>query len=164
MLDEAEVRRVLATYARAVDRHDMDLLRSVFHPGAVDEHGPGKCGGVDQLAQRLEEIGPAPGLHHLTVVSTEFRGDECRVETYFLAVVSRGVDHSGRREVMLINGRYLDRFDRRDGSWKISHRRVVNDVNTRLPHQLALPAGYFLLEGEERDGDASYAHLEFQER
>jgi hypothetical protein len=27
-------------------------------------------------------------------------------------------------------GRYLDRFERRDGHWKISHRRALRDVDT----------------------------------
>lgn len=39
LLDEAEIREVMCRGARAIDRLDMELLRSCYHPDAVDDHG-----------------------------------------------------------------------------------------------------------------------------
>jgi hypothetical protein len=40
LIDEPAIRRLLASYTRAIDRQDHDLLASLFHPDAIDEHGP----------------------------------------------------------------------------------------------------------------------------
>ena len=37
--DRHEIRAVLERYCRAVDRGDLDLLLSVYHPDATDDHG-----------------------------------------------------------------------------------------------------------------------------
>ena len=37
--DKQSIREVLTRYCRAVDRMDRDLLISVYHPDAVDDHG-----------------------------------------------------------------------------------------------------------------------------
>ena len=37
--DESAIRKVLGTYARAIDRQDYDLPGEVFHADAIDEHG-----------------------------------------------------------------------------------------------------------------------------
>lgn len=36
--DRAAIENVLGTYCRAIDRLDLELLRSVYHPDAVDDH------------------------------------------------------------------------------------------------------------------------------
>ena len=39
LLDEAEIRRVHIRYCRGIDRMDWDLVRSCYHPDAIDRHG-----------------------------------------------------------------------------------------------------------------------------
>jgi hypothetical protein len=39
MLAEREIERVLLRYCRGIDRLDEDLIRSVYHDGATDDHG-----------------------------------------------------------------------------------------------------------------------------
>ena len=39
LLDKQAVTDVIMTYARAIDRLDEDLLRSVFHPDSQHAHG-----------------------------------------------------------------------------------------------------------------------------
>ena len=39
LLDRQAIADVLVTYSRAIDRLDRDLLISVYHPDAIDDHG-----------------------------------------------------------------------------------------------------------------------------
>jgi hypothetical protein len=39
LLDKEVIRGLIYTYSRAIDRHDPDLLRSIYHPDAIDDHG-----------------------------------------------------------------------------------------------------------------------------
>ena len=39
LLDEAEIKKVHIRYCRGIDRMDFDLVRSCYHPDAVDRHG-----------------------------------------------------------------------------------------------------------------------------
>ena len=57
-----EILTVLARYARGVDRADAQLLRSCYHPGAIEEHGTTYSGPADEYItgamERLELMGP----------------------------------------------------------------------------------------------------------
>ncbi len=50
-----------------------------------------------------------------------------------------------RRGVVLetFGGRYVDRFERRDGEWKIAHRTVVHEWDKVEHVELAFPPGRF---------------------
>jgi hypothetical protein len=39
VIDESKIRNLLDKYPRALDRQDHELLASLFHPRAIDEHG-----------------------------------------------------------------------------------------------------------------------------
>ena len=39
LMDKWEIEKVLARYCRAIDRTDMELLKSVYHPDGIDNHG-----------------------------------------------------------------------------------------------------------------------------
>jgi hypothetical protein len=39
LLDKQEIHEVLMRYCRGIDRCDAELLRSVYHADAVDDHG-----------------------------------------------------------------------------------------------------------------------------
>ncbi len=51
MLDKQEIHEVMMRYCRAIDRMDEELLRSVYHPDAIDNHGlfNGAGGGLHSL-------------------------------------------------------------------------------------------------------------------
>lgn len=88
LLDEQAIRQALVSYARAVDRRDWDLLATVFHPDATDEHGPYR-GDVPGLIAwlRAELEGVASTTHQLAQSSFDHGADgSVRVETYATAV------------------------------------------------------------------------------
>jgi SnoaL-like domain len=151
---ESAIRRVMLTYCRGVDRMDLDLIRSVFHPDAVDEHsarysGPG-VGFADYVARSLHAQNLALTCHHVTNCLVELESDfRASAETYFMAAHTNGTD------VMWMLGRYLDVLVQVRGEWKIMHRRVVHDINYLTPAAHAFNPSDFLI-GRQGRSDPSY--------
>jgi hypothetical protein len=118
LVDESAIRRVLSRYSRAIDRRDYDLLRTCYHPDAVDEHG-WYDGDVDGFVEYLRSGHLADfESHFLGNPHIEVEGDVAWTETYCLALHRTGVRDR------LQHVRYLDRFEKRDGDWRIAHRVV----------------------------------------
>lgn len=128
--DCQEIRDCLMRYCRGIDRGDIDILRSAYHDDATEDHGPFH-GPVAEffpfVLQILEKVEVC--LHMLTNVHVELAGDSALSEAYFIAIQrEKGDDFEDH-----IAGRYLDRFARRDGEWRIAHRLVMLDWSRREP-------------------------------
>lgn len=125
-----EIRQQLMRYCRGVDRRDAEVIRSVYHPDATDDHGSFKGLGVefaDYVVAALDAL-ETPSQHHITNVLIELAGERAAVESYFLAFHPQPAsDASAREPIAFVGGRYLDRFECRDGRWAIAHRQVVLD-------------------------------------
>ncbi|CNG60641.1 Putative lumazine-binding [Mycobacterium tuberculosis] len=125
--DREAIREVLARYSRGIDRIDPDLIRSVFHPDAHDDHGPFK-GSPEEFIEwivpfmRSEYFATS---HHMTTHSIDLDGDVAYAETY--AIVSQFKIRDGEQYETVANARYIDRLERRDGEWRIADRLVVTD-------------------------------------
>ena len=63
--------------------------------------------------------------HRLSNVTVELDGDTALVEAYVLATHVEQTDAGGRLHTFV--GRYIDRFEGRDGDWRIVHRTLRND-------------------------------------
>jgi hypothetical protein len=129
LLAEHAIRRVIGSYARGIDRLDFDLVRSCYWPEGTDDHG-GYTGGVDGF------------IDYVTVALTRFERTNhflgnclidvdpgrtiARAETYCVAY-HRLVDTNGRARDMTAGLRYVDRFERRAGEWRIARRVVAYD-------------------------------------
>jgi ketosteroid isomerase-like protein len=126
--DEAAIRRVHLDYCRGVDRRDWDLVRSCYHPDAVDHHGP-YSGGVDGfIAWAMEFVEEVVSTTHFVgnqLVDVE--GNTAWHEAYCRAYHRMKATDSAPEAEYVVNLRYLDRMDARDGEWKISDRLVVHD-------------------------------------
>lgn len=120
LLDRQDILDCLHRYTRGVDRLDEDLLRSAYHPGAIDDHGIFR-GPVEEFipwafaGHRANHHGEQ---HYITNHTCELDGDVAHTETYFVMV---GQNRAGT-PVTLHGGRYVDQFERRDGEWRIAHR------------------------------------------
>jgi len=122
------IHQVLMRYCRGVDRGDVELLRSVYHPGAIDRHGRFEGSGeafASYLVGSMDAVGGV-GQHHITNILIERHGDVAQVESYFLAAHPRPGDDTGP-VLAFVGGRYLDRFERRERRWAIAERTVVFD-------------------------------------
>lgn len=127
LLDKQSIYEVLVMYCRGVDRCDEDLIRCAFHPDAYDDHGYWKGSGHELapfLADRLRKANSAT-THSITNVLIELDGDLARSEAQVHATLIR--KGSDPVEVDVVGARYLDRFSRRAGTWRIEHRTVVLD-------------------------------------
>jgi hypothetical protein len=124
---ESEIRRCLLRYARGVDRLDLALVRSCYHPDATDSHGS-FTGTVDEFLVWVERILRRYDLtmHFLGSPLVEFDdATHARVETYGMAFHRSA---TGPPERNLVTGfRFVDRFEQRDGEWRIAQRIAVTE-------------------------------------
>jgi len=143
MLARNDIQEVLARYARGVDRADAELLKSCYHPDAIEEHGGNYTGNafayVDGAVPRIRLMG---AMQHLLGSShIDFDGDVAWVETY-LWTFARFAANGGSMDTFT-GGRLIDRFERRHGQWKIAHRRTVFDWNRDTPTSEGWCTGLF---------------------
>ena len=121
----SELRELAFAYCRGVDRQDFALLRSLYHEDAIDDHGMFRGTGgefVDWLSQTLPIFEVT--CHSITNAWYKLDGDRAEGELYFNAYHRT---HAPGLDEILIGGRYLDRYERRDGVWKFAHRVVLMD-------------------------------------
>ncbi len=130
LLDEDAIKKVHLRYCRAIDRRDFELLRSCYHPDAIDDHGSDEyVGGLDGFVEYcMKGTLNFVSTTHLTGNQlVEVDGDVAWAEHYGRAYhrVAAGAD--GVAKDLVSNTRWIDRFERRDGDWKIAKRVIVVD-------------------------------------
>lgn len=127
LVDKDAIRDLAASYCRAADRKDSAAMRALYHPDAIEDHGAFFTGPAMAFIDRLPEIqAPINILHHnITTHHIRLDGDRAEGEVYVLAMhrVARDAGHFD----VLVGGRYLDHYARRDGGWKFSRRAIVAD-------------------------------------
>lgn len=129
LLDKQDCVELVHKLARAIDRCDADLVGEVFHPDATDDHGGYKGSAADFVPWVMEVLkGMRRTQHMVGNILVEVDGDRAEGESYFIAHHVLPGEQGDR--FMVAAGRYLDRFEKRDGAWKISHRHAVYDWST----------------------------------
>jgi hypothetical protein len=125
-----EIYEVVTRYCRGVDRGDAALVRSVYHDDAIDDHGMFKGRGIDfadwivaWAAENLRACQHFIGNHRCAL-----DGDAAFAETY---CISFSEDLTGTQAT--VYNRYIDRFEKRGGTWKIANRLVVLDISRTDP-------------------------------
>ena len=129
-----EITEILYLYCRGCDRADEAALRACFHPDAVHRHGAFDGLSSDFIARAMSVVRELKACSHmLTNVMIELKGDRAVSECHFLAHHRRLRADGGGEEDMFLKGRYLDRFERRLGVWKIAARIGLHDFERVLP-------------------------------
>jgi len=83
-------------------------------------------------------------------------GDAAGAETFFLGFMRlKPVD--GVSKLNQLAGRFVDRFERIDGQWKIRHRTCVRDTSITLRVEEDIQASYGLKPGSRDAGDLGVA-------
>ncbi|WP_436790870.1 nuclear transport factor 2 family protein [Yinghuangia sp. YIM S10712] len=142
--------------SRGHDRHDVELMASVYHDDGTDEHGPVVKPGPEygEYANQAHSSVFIDHLHNITTHTCEIDGDEAHCESYVIGAM-RARDG---KSVHLIGSRYLDRLERRNGTWKIVLRRCTLEWTLTGDTSL-LTSGAFagFIKGTWDKKDPSYA-------
>jgi hypothetical protein len=132
LLDRQQICDLSARYMRGLDRLDLALLKSVYHDDATDDRGFYKGSGHGLCELAVQILASHHSNHHmLGQMSIDIEGDVAFGEVYFQAY-HRTVQDGAETDFVVL-GRYADRYERRDGVWKIAHRSELNDACWQQP-------------------------------
>ncbi len=135
LLAERAIGRVLCSYSRGIDRLDLDLVRSCYWPDATDDHG-GYSGGLDGFIEyvraALDRFDRTSHFLGNMLIDVDLAGGVARSETYAVAY-HRLHDGEGRETDVTVGLRYVDRFERREGEWRIARRVCAFEWRRRDP-------------------------------
>lgn len=127
LVDEHRLRKLVHGYCRAVDRGDFDALRGMYHDDAHDAHGEFADGSPDVLIGHLRTARPhlRAMQHNVTTTNFAINGHAAEGEVYTIAThtVVAG-DHDVD---VVVGGRYLDKYEKRNDTWKFTARAIVTD-------------------------------------
>jgi hypothetical protein len=141
LTDRQSIVDTLQRYIRAIDRHDKELARSAFWPEA--RINLGTPASRDEYVEHEEAAlaAYASHQHHITGQTIDIHGNTAHVESYvFFIAVPRDAskDTPGRstpghaltsKDTQLGSGRYIERWEKRNGEWKILVREYVHEMN-----------------------------------
>jgi uncharacterized protein (TIGR02246 family) len=158
--DKLACTELVAQVARAIDRRDADLVASLFHPDATDDHGMFSGTATEFVAWVMPVLATMKQTQHVIGQSLiAVTGDKAAGESYFIA--HHTLPGPDGDQFMVAAGRYLDTFERRDGVWKILRRHAVYDWN-----RISASSDNFdrdnpgpMAFGVAGAGDPSYAHF-----
>lgn len=151
LISRQKVYDVLTRYCRALDRCDVELMKSVYWDDGTDDHGvySGNAGEFAEFIIREIQNWFEVTMHAIMNVHMEIAGDVACTESYLFAYHKVRGDRQKVEEIFgsrylaqfdwskvegvphhfFYGGRYVDRLERRDGEWRIAKRTVVMDWN-----------------------------------
>ncbi|WP_416830423.1 MAG: nuclear transport factor 2 family protein [Erythrobacter sp.] len=135
--DREAIRDIIAAYAHAIDRRRWSMMEHLFHGDARFRFGVVEGdwrGFVDQARAIIDPC--LATQHQLGQVQFGFEGDTvCHTETYMTAMHTIPAGYpipdvfpdKGKIYSAVIAGRYVDRFEKRSGEWRIAQRTGLYD-------------------------------------
>ena len=129
---EREIKNVMHSYVRGCDRKDYGRVRAAYHDDAFDDHGPIKAH-TNELMEWIQKYNTATHqmMHLISEPYIEWHGQVAAVETYCLLIQQMNATVEGQAEsprYVTIACRYADRFEKRNGQWRIAHRVVIYEA------------------------------------
>lgn len=154
---ENQIMDCLLAYTRGIDRLDSESIVSAFHPGATLE-------GYRNVPTTIEDFSSSvikslrekysATQHRLSNTKINFYGEKATVETYVLAFHVMDGDSGTPDELVTFNGRYIDKFENRDGNWRITERLLRSDWSKIEIIDRKMPNSF--ITGDRNRNDVSY--------
>lgn len=121
-----KIHQCIVRLARGEDRRDAARITACYWPDAAVDYGVF----AGSFAEYLDWVVPgSPAIpvtqHVLGQSLIELDGDAARAETH--AVSYHRIDMGAEHRDTVIGGRYLDRFEKRGGEWRIAGRTMLYD-------------------------------------
>lgn len=126
LLDREQIRDCIARLARGEDRRDAESIKRCYWQDANLDFGIFTGSFADYLAWVVPGSPAVPlTLHTLGQSLIELHAGLAAVETHVTSYhrIEMGEQH---RDIV-IGGRYLDRFEKRDAEWRIAQRTMLHD-------------------------------------
>ena len=139
LLDEREITRGLARFARILDTKSWPELPEVFAQDIVFDYGTGEeRHGMDALRDNmtrfLDKCGPTQ--HLIGSILVDIDGDAAVSRAYVQARHQAVNDPGG--PVFDTNGEYIDRWERRAQGWRIVRRDAVWATHAGPPEVIGM--------------------------
>jgi hypothetical protein len=156
-----QIAEVLHRYCRGWDRRDEEVIRGCFWPEARHQHGIYDGLSVDFVAFGLSRTTHVKGVRHtVSNIIIELAGDRAISECYFAAIHRRPTADGTSEEDYFLEGRFVDRLERRGGEWRIIHRVGLNEFERVQPRSdVTLDALPVEARGRWKPQDRLYAML-----
>jgi len=136
LLAERSIARIIHQYAHAADRGDAAMMEGCFWPDATLDIGifSGSAHAFLEGFRAAQSDPSRVSRHQLgnILIEVDLAEHEARAETYCVGG-SRVRDNSGVLTERMAYVRYVDRFEERNGEWRIHRRVVAFDWATAVP-------------------------------
>jgi hypothetical protein len=146
LVDESEIRRIRRLWAFARDQGDWDTVATLFHPGAPVSISwyNGNAEGFVENSRRMF------GHNKPEVRSKHWFGNDRLTLNGNRALLETDVEVRARDMIdgvlfdFTYEGRFLDRFEKRNGAWKIAQWTCLYDADRVAPAiPGTIPPGFF---------------------
>jgi hypothetical protein len=135
LADRQAITALIYRYCRSVDRLDVPLGHSIWHEDGYADYGDIYCGPgrgvIDHICAQHRQL--LYHSHQVTNILLDVHGDTAGSESYVIAHLRmrRGEEHLQ----MGVWGRYIDRWERRNGRWGLVKRIAIRDFDEIRPVQ-----------------------------
>ena len=132
LLAKDAIAEALTRYCRGVDIPDLELIKSAYWPDATDDHIVFTGNAMvfaDMAVEVLKKY--RSSLHFITNLAVTMR-DENHADAqsyYYVYHEHARASEDGPGTISIGAGRYLDKFERRGGEWRILARKVTSEWN-----------------------------------
>jgi hypothetical protein len=157
LLDKQAITERIYDYGRSMDRLDAELGKAVFHDDAPADYGAQMFQGTGHgFVDMCMAVHPSfhSHSHQFSNIRIWIDGaDKARSETYCDVTLRRFDEQSVAQDIRNL-GRYIDRWEKRDGAWRIAERKFVLDFDVS-----GAAVGLFETTGKRDRSDPSYFGL-----
>jgi SnoaL-like domain len=166
LVDESEIRRIRRLWAFARDQGDWDTVASLFHPEAtvsISWYSGTAAGFVEASRKMFGHTRPETrSKHWFGNDRLILNGTRATLETDIEVRTRDLID--GLLFDFTYDGRFFDRFEERQGAWKIAQWTCLYDSDRAAPAVPgAIPPGFF--DGIELTGvESRVAYMRFRQK